>query len=106
MAGQTVIVTPGISKGELQMKAECLEKGYPLIHLQKEPIGALWKPEKTRFEACTHGRLLMLAPWKADELGDVGGVPTGTDYAVFHNLNKLAEEICLFEGEAVVLGEY
>ncbi len=87
------------------MKAECLEKGYPLIHMQKEPIGALWKPEKTRFEACTRGRLLILAPWKADELGDVGGVPTGTDYAVFHNLNKLAEEICLFEGEAVVLGE-
>ena len=105
MAGQTVMVTPGISKGELQMKAECLEKGYPLIHLQKEPIGALWKPEKTRFEACTRGRLLILAPWKADELGDVGGVPADTDYAVFHNLNKLAEEICLFEGEAVVLGE-
>ena len=89
----------------MQMRVECLEKSYPLIHLQKEPIGALWKPEKTHFEACTRGRLLIPAPWKADELGDVGGVPTDTDYAVFHNLNNLSEEICLFEGEAVVLGE-
>lgn len=103
MAGATVVVTPGISKGEQLMKNECLAKGYPLIHLQKEPIGALWKPEKMRFDACTNGRLLILAPWKADELGDVAGVPSATDYSVFHNLNTLAEEICLFEGEAVVI---
>lgn len=103
MAGATVVVTPGISKGEQLMKNECLAKGYPLIHLQKEPIGALWKPEKMRFDACTNGRLLILAPWKVDELGDVEGVPSDTDYSVFHNLNTLAEEICLFEGEAVVI---
>ena len=104
LAGQTVIVTPGISKGEQLMKDECIEKGFPLIHLQKEPIGALWKPEKKRFDACSLGRLLILAPWKADALGDVNGVSSATDYAVFHNLNRLAEEICLFDGEAVVLG--
>ncbi|MBR1549756.1 MAG: hypothetical protein IJ634_03880 [Bacteroidales bacterium] len=49
LAGQTVIVTPGISRGEQQMKNECLEKGYPLIHLQDEPIGPYWKPELSRF---------------------------------------------------------
>lgn len=97
MAGATVVVTPGISKGEKMMKDECIEKGYPLIHLQKEPVGALWKPEKSRFDLCTQGRLLILAPWKADELGDVANVPSDTDYSVFHNLNKLAEEICCFE---------
>lgn len=97
MAGATVVVTPGISKGEKMMKDECIEKGYPLIHLQKEPVGALWKPEKSRFDLCTQGRLLILAPWKADELGDVANVPSNTDYSVFHNLNKLAEEICCFE---------
>ena len=105
MAGATVIVTPGISAGELLMKNECLERGFPLIHLQKEPIGPHWKPEKTRFDACTHGRLLILAPWKAEELGEVQGVPSDTDYSIFHNLNDLAKEICLFDGEAVVLGE-
>ena len=51
MEGATVIVTPGISRGELLMKNECLKKGYPLIHLQKEPITSFWKPERRRFEA-------------------------------------------------------
>jgi len=104
MAGGTVIVTPGISRGEYLMKELCLEKGYPLIHLQKEPIGRYWKPEAKRFEACSQGRLLILAPWKAEKLGDVNGVPSGTDYSMFHNLNTLAEEICRFDGEAVVIG--
>lgn len=103
MAGATVVVTPGISKGEQLMKDECIEKGYPLIHLQKEPIGALWKPEKKRFDACSNGHMLILAPWKADELGDVNGVSSRTDYSIFHNMNKLAEEICLFDGNAVVV---
>jgi len=102
MAGGTVIVTPGISRGEYLMKERCIEKGYPLIHLQKEPIGRYWKPEAKRFDACSEGRLLILAPWKAGELGEVNGVPTGTDYSIFHNLNTLAEEICRFDGEAVM----
>lgn len=103
MAGATVIVTPGISRGEQLMKDECLEKGFPLIHLQKEPIGPLWKPEKARFDACCLGRLLILAPWKAEGLGDVNGVPSEKAYSVFHNLNALAQEICLFNGEARIL---
>lgn len=103
LTGATVIVTPGISPGEQAMKNECIERGYPLIHLQKEPIGALWKPEKKRFDACSRGSLLILAPWKADEMSDVNGVPARTDYSVFHNLNKLATEICLFDGEASII---
>jgi hypothetical protein len=100
LEGQTVIVTPGISRGELMMKNECLEKGYPLIHLQKEPIGPYWKPEHRRFEACLRGNLLILAPWDINALGDVSGVPADSDYSRFHNLNTLAAEICAFYGEA------
>lgn len=70
--GCTVIVTPGISGGERLMKKVCMEKGFPLIHLQKEPIGAFWKPERQRFDACTNGSLLILAPWDLDMMGDVG----------------------------------
>lgn len=95
MAGQTVIVTPGISKGEAGMKDECLKNGYPMIHLQKEPIGRYWKPEEKRFEACTRGSLLILAPWETEG---------NSDYAIFHNLNRLAEEICHFDGEARIVG--
>lgn len=100
MEGATVIVTPGISAGERMMKNLCLEKRYPLIHLQKEPIGEYWKPEQSRFDACSDGSLLIIAPWMVESLGDVNGVPSQTDYSIFHNLNKLAEEICSFNGDA------
>ena len=103
MEGATVLVTPGISAGERQMKEECLQHGYPLIHLQKEPITRYWKPEKVRFDACCQGSLLILAPWNIDEMGDVNHVPSNTDYSRFHNLNTLASEICAFYGEAKVL---
>ena len=102
LEGQTVLVTPGISRGELMMKNECLEKGYPLIHLQKEPIGPYWKPERRRFEACLRGNLLILAPWNIEALGEVSGVPADSDYSRFHNLNTLAAEICAFSGEAKI----
>ena len=86
----------------LLMKKVCMEKGFPLIHLQKEPIGAFWKPERQRFDACTNGSLLILAPWDLDMMGDVGGIPAESDYSRFHNLNMLAAEICAFNGEAKI----
>jgi REP element-mobilizing transposase RayT len=103
LGGATVIVTPGISRGELLMKNECLERGFPLIHIQKEPINNYWKPELSRFEACAKGRLLILAPWKLDKMDAVNGVPADTDYSRFHNLNKLAAEICSFTGFAKII---
>ena len=102
MEGGTVIVTPGISRGEQLMKNECIERGYPLIHLQAAPIGQYWKPEKKRFEDCVRGTLLILAPWNLDTMGDVGNVPSDSDYSRFHNLNTLAAEICTFNGEAKI----
>jgi hypothetical protein len=103
MEGATVIVTPGISQGEKLMKEECLDRGYPLIHLQAAPIGQYWKPEKKRFEACVRGALLILAPWDLDTMGAVGNVPSDSDYSRFHNLNTLAAEICSFNGEAKII---
>ncbi len=103
MEGATVIVTPGISRGEQLMKNRCLDNGYPLIHLQKEPIGQYWKPEKRRFEACANGSLLILAPWDLDTMGDVANVPADSDYSRFHNLNTLAATICAFNGEAKII---
>ena len=101
MAGATVLVTPGISMGERIIKERCIERGYPLIHLQKEAIGSYWKPESSRFAACSSGSLLILAPWKPDAIGDVNGVPSTTDYSIFHNLNQLASE--LSDGEILDL---
>ncbi len=101
--GATVIVTPGISRGEMIMKNECLKNGYPLIHIQKEPITNYWKPEKLRFEACASGSLLILAPWGLDAMDAVNGVPASTDYSIFHNLNNIAAEICSFSGNAKII---
>lgn len=103
MGGATVIVTPGISKGELMMKNECMEQGYPLIHLQKEPISPYWKPERQRFDACAKGRLLILAPWALDSMQAVNGKPADSDYSRFHNLNKIAADVCAFIGEAKII---
>ena len=103
LGGATVIVTPGISRGELLMKNECLERGYPLIHIQKDPIGPYWKPERQRFDACANGSLLILAPWELDKMDAVAGVPSDTDYSRFHNLNNLTAEICNFAGNAKII---
>ena len=81
----TVLVTPGIAKGESLVVSDAIEARLPLILLQKEPIGEYWKPPQRRFYACAEGHLLILAPWQND----------GTsDYARFHNLNDMAKEIC------------
>lgn len=98
-----VLVTPGISKGEQNIKNECLERHLPLIHLQKEPIGEKWKPEKERFAACEAGTLLILAPWGIESLADrqrqvddhtAVTIAADTAYSQFHNMNDLAAEIC------------
>ena len=81
----TVLVTPGISKGEALVVDDALDARLPLILLQKEPIGEYWKPSKSRFYACAAGHLLILAPWVIDG---------SSDYTSFHQLNDFAREIC------------
>lgn len=80
-----VLVSPGISKGESLVINAAIEECLPVIHLQKEPIGRYWKPERHRFEACARGNLLILSPW---------GLGEDSDFARFHKLNELAAEIC------------
>jgi hypothetical protein len=36
-------------------------------------------------------------------MGNVGNVPSDSDYSRFHNLNALAAEICAFNGEAKII---
>lgn len=81
----TVLVTPGISKGEQQVVSDALDACLPLILLQKDPIGEYWKPSQRRFYACAAGYLLILAPWQVDD---------SSDYAGFHQLNDYAREVC------------
>ena len=85
-----VLVTPGISECEKRIKNECLSEHYRLIHIQDKPIGRYWKPEKSRFEACMAGTLLILAPWAEDLQGE-------SNYERFHNLNALAAAVCALD---------
>ena len=83
-----VLVTPGISECEKRIKNMALEQKLRLIHIQAAPIGQYWKPERSRFEACAYGSLLILAPWPED-------MPAfESDYERFHYLNRLTETIC------------
>ena len=92
-----VLVSPGISTGESLVIDTAITEGLPVIHLQKKPIERYWKPELRRFEACARGALLILSPWGLDEelmKTAPNGTDTPSDYARFHHLNDLAEEIC------------
>ena len=83
-----VLVTPGISECEKRIKNMALQQGLRLIHIQSEPIGRYWKPERSRFDACAAGSLLILAPWPED-------LPFfASTYERFHYLNQLAEAVC------------
>ena len=65
-----------------------LKENLRLIHVQADPIGRYWKPERSRFEACAYGSLLVLAPWPED-------MPSfASAYERFHYLNRLAETVC------------
>ena len=53
--------------------------------------------EYAAFGACACGALLILAPWGLDEeimKTDANSTEAPSDYARFHRLNDLAEEIC------------
>ena len=91
-----VLVTPGISECEKRMKNIALEQRLRLIHVQVEPIGQYWKPERKRFEACAAGTLLVLAPWTDDMTA------FKSDYERFHYLNRLTETICAIGHETSV----
>lgn len=81
----TVLITPGVSKGEKLVVDAALDARLSLILLQKEPITPYWKPSQRRFYACAAGHLLILAPWQVDD---------SSDYASFHQLNDYARELC------------
>ncbi|MCR5180978.1 MAG: hypothetical protein K6C30_07165 [Bacteroidaceae bacterium] len=89
-----VLVSPAVSKGESLLISAAIDEGLPVIHLQKEPITRYWKPERRRFEACARGCLLILSPWGLDDELPPVAEATPSDFARFHRLNDLAEEIC------------
>lgn len=58
-----IIVSPCISPGEQQIATAAMTEGVPLIVLLLDGIQPLFKPAPRYQEACTEGRLLILAPF-------------------------------------------
>ena len=83
--GGTVLVTPGISKGERIIVNDAINAELPLILLQARPIGPYWRPEDRHYFACATGQLLILSPWQMEGI---------SDYELFHRLNDFAHELC------------
>ena len=59
-----VLVSPCISEGEKQIARVALEESVPLVVLLENGFAPLYKPTGRYFDACSEGRLLMLAPWE------------------------------------------
>lgn len=61
-----VIISPCISDGEKEISRLAMKAGASLITLRNKAFPRLFKPEGRYFDACTEGKLLMLAPaaWK------------------------------------------
>jgi len=58
-----VLVSPSISPGEKAVMRAAFDAHLPLIVLVENGFTPLTKPKGEQFEACSEGRLLLLAPW-------------------------------------------
>lgn len=59
-----VLVSPAISSGEKDIMRAAFNAGYPEIILLENGFTDLAKPGGVRFDACSRGQLLLLAPWE------------------------------------------
>lgn len=59
----TILVSPCISPGEKAIMKAALEEHLPIILLQENGFPPFFKPSGRYFDACSEGRLLVLAPW-------------------------------------------
>ena len=59
----TILVSPCISPGEKVIMGTAFEAGYPVILLLENGFSPYQKPSGRQFEACSEGRLLLIAPW-------------------------------------------
>lgn len=64
MASQgAVLISPCISPGEKDVMGRAFTAGYPIIVLLEKGFASYQKPSGRQFDACSEGRLLLIAPW-------------------------------------------
>lgn len=90
-----VLVSPCISPGEKAVMACAFEAGYPIILLLENGFSPFQKPSGRQFDACSQGRLLLVAPWPHH--GDYRKITRQQCNA----LNSLAQSICRNDWQVV-----
>ena len=80
-----VAVSAFIAEGEKKIRDALIVANGRMIHIQEKPFGEQFKPEKRRFEQCSEGNLLILAPMAP--LNDL------SRRAECLHLNRIAEEM-------------
>lgn len=80
-----VPITPAIHPAEKEIVNYAKERGGKIILLREKGFGPRFKPEGEKFDLCSTGRLLLLAPWM-----DNIGRKSDAGYTEFHRMNELA----------------
>jgi len=58
-----VLISPAISPGEKRVMRTVFDMGLPTVVVVRNGFTPLSKPKGEQFDACAHGRLLMLSAW-------------------------------------------
>ena len=61
--GGAILVSACISPGEKRVMKCAFEAGFPQIILLENGFAPMQKPAGRQFDACSEGRLLLVAPW-------------------------------------------
>ena len=84
-----ILISPFISEAERAVRDEALKEYLPIIIVHHASLPELYKPEPMFFDACTEGRILIVAPQGQQSL------TTTITYAHCSALNRFAETIAL-----------
>lgn len=90
--GGAVLVSPCISPGEKEVMRRAFLAGVPQIVLLENGFAPMQKPSGRRFDACSEGRLLLVAPW--EHHNEQRAITREQCLA----LNRLADEITTHRG--------
>lgn len=90
--GGAVLVSPCISPGEKEVMRRAFLAGVPQIVLLENGFAPMQKPSGQRFDACSEGRLLLVAPW--EHHNEQRAITREQCLA----LNRLADEITTHRG--------
>lgn len=90
-----VLISPAIHPVEKEIMNAATESGAPVIYLTDQGYEERFKPKGRKFELCSEGKLLLLAPWPENT-----GRKSGAGYSEFHLMNELAALIASLSTEA------